>query len=1141
MERPIPVKRKGVARVTYVGDKKHNNFNREGVRIEDELQLHHLEQLMYWFQVHQPPPVNPYTTGSSEFSIPVPVKKDQLRKPGLLNVEEFKDTLAKVIGTQVDENQLESLFTKLDTSSDGFVDWNEFCTYMLMQFRERDYMRTIRMVPFQSEAKIRHIVPNKQETTTKIVSIDAPTKIVTFSKEGSMCVWSAGLHLEKSYSLNDSEGSQQNSRRRVKEWITDAVYMANCHRLAIASTGRDIRFYDTTTNDQYYEEFYLYGLPDVPACLSYWYDEKAPSDQSLLLYGDDHGAIHILYFSKPLRQMFAVPFKKEQGVERVYFPDLSMHSEWVTHVRLESSYNEPIRRIMYLAENDYVAICTSDSRYSVVIADVGNKNKSYIFSLIKGVDCFDYNKTLNAIVTGSSDHLVRIWNPYVTTRPVAVLVGHNMGVVDIKIYEALAQVLSCSRDAVVKVWDTKEHTCLQTVCVKFPNSQLGRLPEYGAFPMALHSNPKSVLITANDYIAMLKLGQVNDPVFSSLPMTHKTQLCGAIYNQYLKQVVTAADDSTIGVWDLETGAKSMMYTGAHGNEEITCLTMDETGRRLITGARNGTIKVWNVQNGHNLHQLEAVDDSEITGIIPLADKKAIFAVGWSRKIVEYDDTEPDNVFIKANKDWKGGHLHRDDILTVTVCPPNLLATASFDGEILVWFLETQALFKTLRKTRPVRTSAKVSALTGKRQPSSLSRPNSRHRNSHKPPDSCAAPVDKLMFLLARAEARQTEAAILVSSEAGILRWWSVFGRNPELGHFNACDESDECVLGMCTNKENSLLMTGDTTGKITVWKTTDYCLHADDKRNGERPEMLVTWSGHTNAIVSLDCVEYNDATYLLSASTDSTAKLWTLEGLSVGTFGQKKLWNLSKPLTWVQPPQSAIDEDQRRTIEFLKSREPTSVTAEESVKEETVDDKESTKSSQKETKSATPDLDLTKSQRKVMSVGPGIPHVPSNTDPDDVRVEDRANTFAFGVDTKIGLGKKFANQQARVRQDRQERREHMKGIDFSRTNRYGSKQCCAYQAVHIPELNDMDFPEKLLHSFKATNTLAVTDANPKTTPVVKASGGVKTPRSRAPSSLSTVTGATTSNGSRPTNPAIQSTSVLRQSSFGSIKLRGATH
>src|SRR6218665_201364 len=92
------------------------SFNRDGVRIEDELELHHLEQLMYWFQVHQPPPLNLYTIRSSEFSIPVPVRKDQLRKPGLLDLEEFKDTLTKVIGTQVDENQLDSLFTKVTGS-----------------------------------------------------------------------------------------------------------------------------------------------------------------------------------------------------------------------------------------------------------------------------------------------------------------------------------------------------------------------------------------------------------------------------------------------------------------------------------------------------------------------------------------------------------------------------------------------------------------------------------------------------------------------------------------------------------------------------------------------------------------------------------------------------------------------------------------------------------------------------------------------------------------------------------------------------------------------------------------------------------------------------------------------------------------
>lgn len=51
--------------------------------------------------------------------------------------------------------------------------------------------------------------------------------------------------------------------------------------------------------------------------------------------------------------------------------------------------------------------------------------------------------------------------------------------------------------------------------------------------------------------------------------------------------------------------------------------------------------MWNIQNGHNLHQLEAVMDSEVTGIVPLSDKKMIVTVGWNRMITQYDDSNPD--------------------------------------------------------------------------------------------------------------------------------------------------------------------------------------------------------------------------------------------------------------------------------------------------------------------------------------------------------------------------------------------------------------------------------------------------------------------------------------------------------------------
>lgn len=53
------------------------------------------------------------------------------------------------------------------------------------------------------------------------------------------------------------------------------------------------------------------------------------------------------------------------------------------------------------------------------------------------------------------------------------------------------------------------------------------------------------------------------------------------------------------------------------------------------------LQVWNFQNGHNLHKLESVSEAEVTGIFPSVDRKIIIAVGWSRKIAQYDDSDPD--------------------------------------------------------------------------------------------------------------------------------------------------------------------------------------------------------------------------------------------------------------------------------------------------------------------------------------------------------------------------------------------------------------------------------------------------------------------------------------------------------------------
>ena len=67
------------------------------------------------------------------------------------------------------------------------------------------------------------------------------------------------------------------------------------------------------------------------------------------------------------------------------------------------------------------------------------------------MECFDYSKSLNVLVTGSLDHLVRVWNPYVVAKPIIILHGHHTGICDVAVNEAYGQIISYSKDVVICV------------------------------------------------------------------------------------------------------------------------------------------------------------------------------------------------------------------------------------------------------------------------------------------------------------------------------------------------------------------------------------------------------------------------------------------------------------------------------------------------------------------------------------------------------------------------------------------------------------------------------------------------------------------------------------------------------------------
>ncbi|TKC34610.1 hypothetical protein EI555_012248 [Monodon monoceros] len=60
----------------------------------------------------------------------------------------------------------------------------------------------------------------------------------------------------------------------------------------------------------------------------------------------------------------------------------------------------------------------------------------------------------------------------------------------------------------------------------------------------------------------------------------------------------------VKVWDFETGILLSDFIEAHDNAGIRCLTFDSSGRGLVTGGRDGCLKIWSYNNGPCLHTLK---------------------------------------------------------------------------------------------------------------------------------------------------------------------------------------------------------------------------------------------------------------------------------------------------------------------------------------------------------------------------------------------------------------------------------------------------------------------------------------------------------------------------------------------------------
>ncbi|XP_034404904.1 WD repeat-containing protein 64 [Cyclopterus lumpus] len=761
-------------------------------------------------------------------------------------------------------------------------------TRRLCSPKHSDFMNCLKHTAKQETARRRKQVAFTLPATMKelchgipIVNIHSTRDgtIVSVREDGVVCCWSPEPKPLKTKHIF-SEGPAN----RKSKWASDFTLMTEFNKLMIGTGDREIQLYELSTLEPYCQ---INALDTVPLTLDYGYTGP---DTCCILYGDTDGCVTIILISSvgdtlrlwnklpKIENMPNIAIDNAVLSPNVTFVRWKVHHDWVTQATyfqsfqaVVSSSNEESSSLVIDAEQHLSEIreaCYEGKTKKVQLSWIPQLRASCdqtVFTIYKGVKTFDLCQKHSLLVTGGMDRLVRMWNPHFSGKPTGILKGHSAPIVHLYILSEDSQIFSVSRDNTVKIWDIQDQYCLFTADPKASGIQ-------GDMSACSYSSATKCFYIAADCMAVLSL-KIRPRLHSRRTVSHDETVMCCGYSEEFRQVVSCTERSVVKVWDFDTGRQVFEFGGTNDLSATTCLDFDPKGRRLITGGRDGCLKIWNFNNGQCLKTLKKEGEcQEVCDCIFLQVHRNFYvmSVGRDRKIDIYPDIPEDLHHVQRPQpswqdDLKNGH--KEDILCVAQCPPSLVATSSYDGEIIVW-----------------------NVVSGRIQCRFVSPFLAENQNV----EGLDTSVPSIIFLKnSKLQHLFSATALLSSGAMGCVNLWNVLSGGTFVGSFKASRLQQKITKLAKTDKARCCTLL-TRIGYIYVYNIEKFAPEQKSPRG-----QLHFYRAHTSRITGLQVVD-NDQV-VLTSSIDYTVRLWSAHGEFIGTFGQSESWGVNISSSWKHP------------------------------------------------------------------------------------------------------------------------------------------------------------------------------------------------------------------------------------------------
>ncbi|HKQ08474.1 MAG TPA: TIR domain-containing protein [Blastocatellia bacterium] len=327
-----------------------------------------------------------------------------------------------------------------------------------------------------------------------------------------------------------------------------------------------------------------------------------------------------------------------------------------------------------------------------------------------------------------------------------------------------------------------------------------------------------------------------------------------------KTLASGSADQTIKIWDLNTGHE---LATLRAEEWVRSITFSPDGKVLASGGMTGTVSLWDVRSHRELVQLKG--HSGIVRVVEFSADGKLLASGCDDATIKLWD-------VQNRQELRTLKSHIETINSIVFSPDrNIVASASGDGCVKLWEIKTIEESTMLKDHKGqmwhVAFSPDGQMVAGGTEDGSVVLWDVKEGHEVATFSGHDNPINVVAFSPdSKILASGDRGNVYHSSKQGRIKLWNVqSGRefSTLIGHTGA-------ILSLAFSSDGKTLASGDSDNTIIIWNVI----------TGHEVSRL---AGHKN---SVSAVAFSpDDRNLLSAGDDGTIKIWDVnQGLNLMTL-----------------------------------------------------------------------------------------------------------------------------------------------------------------------------------------------------------------------------------------------------------------